>query len=428
VKNLTVWRQSKFFGGQNTQTPPSQLEANQARKILNLIPNRDGSELKLRTGFSAVPWGDSSDVDFIKCILVLGCTTADPDGIYSIEGILGCDTNGTALDISIAVPDGTNIPEAKYITQDHVWTSGGTVPPDGGGDGTDTPDIPPVASGVKVWTSLADRGQKRYTTQHAGKIYGIIDWWTNDSGHFRANSSTDPGNNLSLWQSESATYVEDSTATDFLSNWPDNGSILGAKRVAIDYWYDETNGITVMDEESDQLVFGASLTFVPTWMLPRIPETIIEGEGTIVDPHLAFPAVTFKVEKPVQTDIFFLFSYSAAYTGACANLYARAPVNDSSDGVSGWTRINTVNGVIKPIFLRLQSALDAGQRYIMSTHTPSYIEVGSGIANNATVPYKQPFPVTEYKVEIVPDNHDSAYREEIESGGIFVGYYTSEMP
>lgn len=407
MKNIDVWRQRKFMGGENSNTPPSQLEPEQVQEVLNMFPNVYGSELVLRTGFVENAFSSGTELsDFAKCISMLG--TTDQSSIFRLDGILHANyvANGgnTDLKLWVSYPDqsGTvDIPIYANVSNEQIWTSGGTAPAQ---QGAQQPDIETTPSGVVRWIDAAPNQQcqsKEYEPAASAAFAGVPDFWVNDAGDFADGSSIPTGYNESTWLDEAAVTVEDSMATGYLTSW--HNSVTGANKIPADIWYNSSATTVSLLNLTNDLAASVPFYFKP--------EAII-GDSTHTNPTLTFPNVKFSVALPEpNTPLHILFSYNGTYVGGMAQVYVR----DASIANSAFTLLSQKSGTPVPVKMVDQSTLSAGQRWSGTGALASYIDCSGTLA----------YTNVQVKIVFMPDNNvpASAYHEQLASGGLFVGYY-----
>jgi hypothetical protein len=407
VKNLTVWKQSKFFGGVNDKTPQSQLGPNEAKEIINMFPNVDGSELLLRTGFREAAWTSGANhSDFVKSMSVLACKTSDQDAIFRVDGMLHAELVDDDLVLFVSIPDNTAdpylIPTRANIVNEQIWTSGGTAP--GGGIGNGGEIETPVEDLVGWNTGVQN---KVYTPALDSDFLGVHDFWVDDDSDLDPDHpAIDAGNNASTWLSESGA-LDDTALIDqvtYLSNWPLNGYYSEYNKS--DVWYGEPdmeNHPYVFKMVSNTLGVGSPFSFA---------ESTIVGDSVHTSPTPRYPSVTFGYGADANTQLNVLFSYSADYVGIAARAYYRD--SSKSEIVSPFVLMDA-----RPVYLNDQTEFtggDVSKKFPMSNTSPSYI----------TVTKKIPYSSVQVKVEFLPTDFapyneypstDTQYQ-----GGLLIGY------
>jgi hypothetical protein len=419
VKNLTIWRQNKFFGGQNTQTPPSQLESNQVVEILNMLPNRDGSEAKLRTGFVENPWTTGTNTsDLAKCVSMLACSSGDPDAIYRVDGILSAKivshSGHSDLVLFASMPDEHVVPDYHNINDEMIWTSGVTPP-----NARPTPPVvkPPtperLSTGIKLWkTHCQSRSLPDFSPTFADptiSFSGVYDYWVNDETHFDTGTRS-AGKNESYWFSESDTVLTDAgtNGAAFLAGWDTNG--IYNKYIKADIWANDTEK-QVLDAEP------ATGTDLICYSTPYFGYTRLgqDSETTLRNPTLRFPSASFRYRANIDDPLYLLFDYGVGSdVGAIANAYIRNAQVENSP----FTKVNVVSGVDKPIYLQDQATLDS----------PAQSHAGTGTLTGYIVCSASPnYTDVEVKIEFAPTDQ-SDFSETYPTGGHFVGFVTGAMP
>lgn len=399
MKNLKLWLQENFTGGENVTNPANLLKDNEVQRLLNLLPGSSGEPLYVRGGFQEwnLPYTFNNIVSINRYkahVIKTGSETT----VYLMDAFLVTEKDGTTYKTYAVTPDGYELPLIANVNDESQWSASGSTPAaDPGKDDEPPPVVLPV--GASTPASIVDK--LTLTPPLNASVPVGKDTWTDEAGNLELDV---PGlNNVSKWVSITAAgdtlcfwkmKLSDSVHAD--QYWDDNLFSVGSSILYPgDVW--EKNYTVFSLDGTDLLCSRINHQYDHDATVHVHPDDADYTNPKYHSSSIVFPLSLVEANRTVN----FYFKHDANHSGAGVRIYYRKV---GASGVS-WSDLLPN----KTVHLVTQSGIPVAERFPES----------SGLITVATT---IPLANVEVKIEFVPSLHSSARDSVDGQSGYWCGY------